>query len=115
MRWTAAALLRPITFVLAIVAAVLVVNRTAFFWYCFLAWFIALAGGRVADAVARGRLDAFVELQLSIWDAIGGLLVVQEAGGYTAPFAPAASPANAPCPSSRPGHADSPFPFAALG
>ncbi|HET9750648.1 MAG TPA: inositol monophosphatase [Casimicrobiaceae bacterium] len=47
--------------------------------------------------VARGRLDAFIELQLSIWDAIGGLLLVEEAGGYAAPFAPASSTAKAAC------------------
>src|SRR5262245_21423376 len=39
--------------------------------------------------VADGRLDGFIELQLSIWDAIGGLALVEEAGGYAAPFAPA--------------------------
>ena len=38
--------------------------------------------------VAAGRLDGFVELRLSIWDAIGGLLLVEEAGGFAAPFAP---------------------------
>jgi myo-inositol-1(or 4)-monophosphatase len=47
--------------------------------------------------VARGRLDAFIELQLSIWDAIGGLLLVEEAGGYVAPFAPASATAKAQC------------------
>jgi myo-inositol-1(or 4)-monophosphatase len=47
--------------------------------------------------VARGRLDAFIELQLSIWDAIGGLLLVEEAGGYAAPFAPPAATAKAEC------------------
>jgi myo-inositol-1(or 4)-monophosphatase len=47
--------------------------------------------------VARGRLDAFIELQLSIWDAIGGLLLVEEAGGYAAPFAPASATAKAEC------------------
>ena len=45
MRWTAAAVLRPITFVLAIVAAVLVGNRTDSFWYGLLAWFIAMGAG----------------------------------------------------------------------
>jgi myo-inositol-1(or 4)-monophosphatase len=47
--------------------------------------------------VARGRLDAFIELQLSIWDAIGGLLLVEEASGYAAPFAPASAMAKAEC------------------
>jgi Na+-translocating ferredoxin:NAD+ oxidoreductase RnfD subunit len=54
MRWTAAALLRPITFVLAIVAAVIVGDRTDSFWYGLLAWFVAMAVGRVVGALARG-------------------------------------------------------------
>jgi myo-inositol-1(or 4)-monophosphatase len=53
--------------------------------------------------VARGRLDAFVERQLSIWDAIGGLRLVDEAGGYTAPFAPATATPKASCIASAPG------------
>jgi myo-inositol-1(or 4)-monophosphatase len=56
--------------------------------------------------VASGRLDAFVELQLSIWDAIGGLLIVEEAGGYAAPFAPPAATAKAACLACAPGIAD---------
>ena len=36
--------------------------------------------------VASGRLDGFIELQLSMWDAVAGLLLVEEAGGYHAPF-----------------------------
>jgi myo-inositol-1(or 4)-monophosphatase len=47
--------------------------------------------------VASGRLDAFIELSLSIWDAIGGLLLVEEAGGHAAPFAPATPTAKAAC------------------
>jgi len=47
--------------------------------------------------VAAGRLDGFVELELSIWDAIGGLAIVEEAGGYAAPFLPARATAKAPC------------------
>ena len=47
--------------------------------------------------VARGRLDAFVELSLSWWDAVGGVLLVEEAGGYAAPFAPATPTAKASC------------------
>ena len=35
--------------------------------------------------VASGRLDGFVELQLSWWDAVAGLLLVEEAGGWHAP------------------------------
>jgi uncharacterized membrane protein YfcA len=65
MRWTAAALLRPITFVLAIVAAVLVGNRTDSFWYGFLTWFIAMGVGRVIGALLRGRLDR--ALYKAIW------------------------------------------------
>ena len=56
--------------------------------------------------VAQGRLDGFVELQLSIWDAIGGLLLVEEAGGYAAPFAPATPTAKATCLACASGIAD---------
>jgi hypothetical protein len=57
MRWTAAALLRPITFVLAIVAAVVTGNRTDSFWYGLLAFFVALGVGRVVGALIRNRPD----------------------------------------------------------
>ncbi|HEY3542580.1 MAG TPA: hypothetical protein VGK79_08555 [Gaiellaceae bacterium] len=57
MRWTAALILRPITFVLAIVAAVLVGNWTDSFWYGLLAFFVAFGAGRVVGALVRGRLD----------------------------------------------------------
>jgi hypothetical protein len=67
MRWTAAALLRPITFVLAIVAAVLVGNRTDSFWYGLLTWFIAMGVGRVVGALVRGRLDRAIFK--AIWPA----------------------------------------------
>ena len=60
MRWTAAALLRPITFALAIVAAVVTGNRTDSFWLGFLAFFIAMGAGRVLGAIIRGRLDRAV-------------------------------------------------------
>lgn len=53
--------------------------------------------------VARGRYDGFIELELSIWDAIGGLLLVEEAGGYVAPFAPATPTAKAACLACTPG------------
>ena len=53
--------------------------------------------------VASGRLDAFVELQLSWWDAVAGLLLVEEAGGWSVPFAPAAPTAKAPCIACAPG------------
>lgn len=36
--------------------------------------------------VAEGRYDAYVEMTLSSWDAMAGLLLVEEAGGYVAPF-----------------------------
>ncbi len=36
--------------------------------------------------VADGRLDAFVELSLSAWDVMAGLLLVEEAGGCASPF-----------------------------
>lgn len=56
--------------------------------------------------VASGRLDAFVELQLSWWDAVAGLLLVEEAGGRHAPFAPTAPTAKAACVACAPGIAD---------
>ena len=60
MRWTAAALLRPVTFVLAIVAAVLTGNATDSFWLGLLAWLVAMGAGRVIGAIVRGRLDRAV-------------------------------------------------------
>src|SRR6185437_3963417 len=65
MRWTAAALLRPITFALAIVAAVITGNKTDSFWLGFLAFFIAMGAGRVLGAIVRGRLDR--ALYKAIW------------------------------------------------
>ena len=53
--------------------------------------------------VARGYLDGFIELQLSIWDAIGGLLLVEEAGGHASPFAPATPGDKAACVACAPG------------
>jgi myo-inositol-1(or 4)-monophosphatase len=53
--------------------------------------------------VARGRYDGFIELALSVWDAIGGLLLVEEAGGVAAPFAPASPTAKAACLACAPG------------
>jgi hypothetical protein len=80
MRWTVAALLRPITFVLAIVAAVLVGNRTDSFWYGLLAWFVAMGVGRVIGALIRGRLDR--ALYKSIWPAAAtGFAVLFDALG----------------------------------
>jgi hypothetical protein len=57
MRWTAAVFLRPITFVLAVVAAVIVGNRSDSFWYGLLAFFVAMGAGRVVGALVRGRAD----------------------------------------------------------
>jgi myo-inositol-1(or 4)-monophosphatase len=36
--------------------------------------------------VAEGRYDAYVELDLASWDAMAGLLLIEEAGGYVGPF-----------------------------
>jgi myo-inositol-1(or 4)-monophosphatase len=44
------------------------------------------AGALQLAHVAAGRFDAFVELSLNAWDAMAGLLLVEEAGGYVAPF-----------------------------
>ena len=44
------------------------------------------AGALQLAHVAAGRFDGFVELSLNAWDAMAGLLLVQEAGGYAAPF-----------------------------
>jgi hypothetical protein len=60
MRFTAAVLLRPATFVLAIVAAVLTGNRTDSFWYGLLAFLVALGLGGVLGAFVRGRSDRAV-------------------------------------------------------
>ena len=56
--------------------------------------------------VARGRLDGFIEAGLSIWDAIGGLLLVEEAGGYASPFEPPTPTARVPCLACAPGIAE---------
>ena len=65
MRWTLAAVLRPITFVLAIVAAVLTGNRTDSFWYGLLAFFVAMGAGRVVGALIRARPERAV--RKAIW------------------------------------------------
>jgi hypothetical protein len=67
MRWTAAAILRPVTFVLAIVAAVIVGNRSDSFWYGLLAFFVAFGAGRVLGAIVRGRWDRM--WNKAIWPA----------------------------------------------
>ena len=53
--------------------------------------------------VAAGRLDGFIELELSIWDAIGALLIVEEAGGRALPFMPEPITAKAMCVAAAPG------------
>ena len=53
--------------------------------------------------VAAGRLDGFIELELSIWDAIGALLIVEEAGGRTLPFMPEPVTSKAVCVAAAPG------------
>ncbi|MCC6868130.1 MAG: inositol monophosphatase [Burkholderiales bacterium] len=53
--------------------------------------------------VASGRLDGFVEMEVSAWDAVAGLLLVTEAGGWHAPFAPVAPTAKAMCIAGAPG------------
>ncbi|HEY2372961.1 MAG TPA: hypothetical protein VGH82_10460 [Gaiellaceae bacterium] len=67
MRWTAAAILRPVTFALAIVAAVITGNKTDSFWLGLLAFFIAMGAGRVLGALIRGRADR--ALYRAIWPA----------------------------------------------
>jgi hypothetical protein len=58
-------MLRPIVFVLAIVAAVLTGNRTDSFWYGLLAFFVAMGAGRVLRSVIRG--SASQALYRAIW------------------------------------------------
>jgi NADH:ubiquinone oxidoreductase subunit 2 (subunit N) len=67
MRWTTALILRPVTFVLAIVAAVAVGNHSDSFWYGLLTFFVALGVGRVIGALVRGRTDR--ALAKAIWPA----------------------------------------------
>src|SRR5438876_713960 len=65
MRWTVAAVLRPVTFVLAIVAAVITGDRTNSFWFGLLAFFVAVGAGRVLGALIRNRPDR--ALRKAIW------------------------------------------------
>jgi hypothetical protein len=67
MRWTLAMVLRPVTFVLAIVAAVLTGNRTDSFWYGLLAFFVASATGKALRALVRGRTRR--ALYRALWPA----------------------------------------------
>jgi myo-inositol-1(or 4)-monophosphatase len=36
--------------------------------------------------VAAGRLDAYCELHINSWDCLAGLLLIEEAGGWTNNF-----------------------------
>lgn len=57
--WLLAGLLRPLFFVLAIVAGVIAGNRSDSFWVGLLAFLVASATGRVIRRLIRGRpLDA---------------------------------------------------------
>jgi myo-inositol-1(or 4)-monophosphatase len=65
------------------------------------------AGALQLAHVAAGRYDAFVELSLNSWDAMAGLLLIEEAGGFTAPFpGPKGMRAPAPVLGCAPGIAD---------
>ncbi len=67
MRWTLALFLRPVTFVLAIVAAVMTGNRTDSFWYGLLAYFVAVSTGKALRALVRGQPRR--TLYRAIWPA----------------------------------------------
>ena len=65
--WVLAALLRPVTFVLAVVAGVLIGNRTGTFWLGLLAFLVAMSAGRVLRTLVRGRVA--LALFRAIWPA----------------------------------------------
>jgi myo-inositol-1(or 4)-monophosphatase len=44
------------------------------------------SGALALAYVADGRIDAYCELHMNAWDALAGLLLVQEAGGWTNDF-----------------------------
>jgi hypothetical protein len=67
MRWTAAVILRPLTFALAIAAAVVVGDRSDSFWYGLLAFVVAFGAGRVLGALVRGRGERAV--RKAVWPA----------------------------------------------
>lgn len=49
--------------------------------------FRRLGSGALAMAdVAQGRHDGYLELHINAWDVLAGLLLVQEAGGFTSDF-----------------------------
>jgi myo-inositol-1(or 4)-monophosphatase len=65
------------------------------------------AGALQLAHVADGRLDAFVEIDLSSWDAMAGLLLVEEAGGRVRPFpGPQGLTVRAPVVATAPGISD---------
>ncbi len=65
--WVLATLLRPVTFVLAIVAGVMTGNRTGTFWLGLLAYLIAMSAGRALRTLVRGRVALAV--YRAIWPA----------------------------------------------
>jgi myo-inositol-1(or 4)-monophosphatase len=44
------------------------------------------AGALMLAHVAAGRYDAFVEPHMNAWDALAGLLLIDEAGGRALPY-----------------------------
>jgi myo-inositol-1(or 4)-monophosphatase len=44
------------------------------------------SGALALAYVADGRIDAYCELHMNSWDALAGLLLVHEAGGWTNDF-----------------------------
>ncbi|HXY81056.1 MAG TPA: hypothetical protein VEH55_06775 [Gaiellaceae bacterium] len=65
--WVLAALLRPVTFVLAIVAGVMTGDRTGTFWLGLLAYLIAMSAGRALRALVRSRVA--LAAYRAIWPA----------------------------------------------
>ena len=62
------------------------------------------AGALMLAHVAAGRYDAFVEPHMNAWDALGGLLLVDEAGGRTLPYpGPGGLPSGGPVLAAAPG------------
>ena len=56
------------------------------------------SGALMLAQVAGGALAAYYEPHMHPWDAIRGLLMVEEAGGRTLPFAPGGGPVLAAAP-----------------
>ena len=64
----------------------------------------APAQGAASEDVFAALSETDLERELSAWDAMAGLLLVDEAGGYTAPFpGPAGLGARAPVIATGPG------------